>query len=166
MTKVPINKVLVVDCDEEKDFFTRWVEYLRPKHNLTSTVQKFLAACLRMRYELSKSITDPTLLDETCLDTARREKLKQKLGLTNQQFFNILYKLKKEKILVPRYIPYSDRVDYYKISPSFIPNYEEGKEFVFMLIFKDGQNTQTSSEGIQSSDQFSEDALQRVDGSN
>ncbi len=142
-----INKILKVEYNEESDFFIKWIEYLSPKHHLTKSEQKFLAACLRQRHELSKSITDENLLDETALSKTYRDKIRQEAGLGVQQTHNIVSKLKSRGILIPRNYPFSDKLNYYKISPSFIPDYEEDKDFTLLFVFrKNGErNTDSSS---------------------
>jgi hypothetical protein len=149
-----LNKALMVNYNssENSDFFSLWIEYLAPKHHLTKSEQKFLAACLRQRYILSKSISDETLLDETTLNDTYRTKIRQDLGISTQQMQNTIAKLKKLHILVPRNFPFSDKLSYYKISPSFIPNYNEGEDFNLLFIFKNvgATNTESSSQGVQS----------------
>lgn len=159
-----IQKVLLVEYNEGEDFFDKWIEYLTPKHHLTKSEQKLLAACLRTRHELSKVIRDKDVLDETCLNETYRSKIKQDLGLSNQQFLNLVGHLKKLKIFIPRYAPFSEKVAYYKISPSFIPPYEDGEEFRLLILFKDVQrDLQTGSEGVQSSGETSKEGLQVLD---
>jgi hypothetical protein len=151
-----VNKALMVDCNAENDFFSAWIEYLAPRHHLTKSEQKFLATCLKQRYELSKSITDENLLDETALNETYRAKIRKDLGISAQQMQNIISKLKKLHILVPRNFPFSDKLNYYKISPSFIPNYHENHDFILLLVFKNNndrkENTGASSQGIQSTE--------------
>lgn len=148
-----LNKVLRVDYDAENDFFSAWVEYLGPKHHLTKSEQKFLAACLRQRYELSKGITDENVLDETALNEIYRTKIRKDLGISTQQMQNVIAKLKKLHILIPRNFPFSDKLSYYKIAPSFIPNYDETKDFLLLLLFPHGRtNIGTSSQGVQSTE--------------
>ena len=148
-----LNKALQVEYNnsEENDFFSLWIEYLAPKHHLTKSEQKFLAACLKQRYILSKDITDETLLDETALNDAHRAKIRKDLNISAQQMQNVIAKLKKLHILVPRNFPFSDKLSYYKISPSFIPNYNDGEDFKLLFIFKNAgaTNTKSSSQGIQ-----------------
>lgn len=148
-----LNKALQVEYNnsEENDFFSLWIEYLAPKHHLTKSEQKFLAACLKQRYILSKDITDETLLDETALNDAHRAKIRKDLNISAQQMQNVIAKLKKLHILVPRNFPFSDKLSYYKISPSFIPNYNDGEDFKLLFIFKNAgaTNTESSSQGIQ-----------------
>lgn len=149
-----LNKVLGVIPNEENDFFSLWIEYLAPRHHLTKSEQKFLAACVRQRYELSKGITDETLLDETCLNETYRSKIRKELGISTQQMQNVIVKLKKQHILIPRNVPFSDRISYYKIAPDFIPPYKEDEDFLLLLLFKkkpkDGTtDTGASSQGVQ-----------------
>ena len=149
-----INKILTVDCSGEKDFFDLWIEYLAPKHRLTKSEQRFLAACLRQRYELSKGITDENVLDETALNEIYRTKIRKNLDISAQQMQNVIVKLKKLHILIPRNFPFSDKLSYYKIAPSFIPPYKEDEDFLLLLLFKHGKaDTGTSSQGVQSTEE-------------
>lgn len=146
-----VNKILTVDCSGESDFFDLWVEYLGPKHGLTKTEQKYLASCLRTRYELSKSITNETLLDETCMNDIYRTKIREEINFSPQQSQNIISKFKKLKMLVPRKYPFSNKIQYYKIAPTLIPNYDENEDFVLVYVFtKRKENIQSSSQGVQS----------------
>ena len=149
-----INKILTVDCNRENDFFSAWIEYLAPKHHLTKSEQKFLAACLRQRYELSKGITDENLLDETALNETYRTKIRKDLGISTQQMQNVITKLKKLHILIPRNFPFSDKLSYYKIAPDFIPPYKDDKDFLLLLLFKNGKaDIGASSQGVQSTEE-------------
>lgn len=148
-TKSSIHKVLNINCSGEKDFFDLWIEYLTPQHQLTKTEQKFLAACLRNRYELGKSITDETLLDETCMNEIYRAKIREEIGFSVQQAQNVISKLKKLKIFIPRKYPFTDKIQYYKIAPSLIPNYNENEDFVLVLLFNGKRDIQSSSKRVQ-----------------
>lgn len=149
-----VQKILPVECSKDRDFFDLWIEYLAPKHHLTKSEQKFLAACLRQRYELSKGITDESLLDETALNETYRIKIRKDLNISTQQMQNVISKLKKLHILIPRNFPFSDKLSYYKISPSFIPSYKENEPFLLLLVFKNGEaNTGASSQGVQSTEE-------------
>ena len=133
----PVDKVLVIPCSatDEKDFFLRWVEYLKPKHHLTTREQEVFAAFLRNRYELSKGITDRNILDEVCLNEANRDKVRRSLNMSGPQMNGVLSKLKEQKIIAP-FRKISGKVDYYKISPSFIPDLDESGDFKLMLVFR------------------------------
>ena len=148
-SKSSIYKVLPIDCSGEKDFFDLWVEWLTPKHQLTKTEQKFLAACLRNRHELSKGITDETILDETCMNDIYRAKIREEIGFSIQQAQNVISKLKKLKMFIPRKYPFTDKIQYYKIAPSLIPNYNENEEFMLVLLFNGKRDIQSSGKGVQ-----------------
>lgn len=149
-----VHKILPVDCSGDKDFFDLWIEYLAPKHHLTKSEQKFLAACLRQRYELSKGISDENVLDETALNEIYRTKIRKELNISTQQMQNVITKLKKLHILIPRNFPFSDKLSYYKIAPSFIPSYKETEPFLLLLVFKNGEtDTGASSKRVQSAEE-------------
>ena len=139
MANDTVNKLLMVNCSGEKDFFDLWVEYLTPRHRLTKAEQKYLAACLRNRYELSKNITDEILLEETCMNEVYRTKIRESIGYNIQRAQNVLSKLKKLEILVAKKYPFSERVHYYKIAPSLIPEYDENKDFALVFLFYNGK---------------------------
>lgn len=145
-----IIKSLDIDCNGDKDFFDLFIEWLTPKHHLTKIEQKYLAACIRNRHELSKSIADDDILDETCMNEVNRAKIRKDIGFNSQQAQNVISKLKKLKMLIPKKYPLSDRASYYKIAPSLIPNYDESKDFILVLSFNGRQDIQTSSKGEQS----------------
>ena len=158
-----IQKVLPVEYNEYDDFFDKWIEYLTPKHHLTKAEQRLLASCLRTRHELSKVINDENVLDETCLNETYRLKIKKETGLSNQQFLNLIGRLKKLKILIPRYAPFSEKIAYYKISPSFIPPFVDGEEFKLLILFKDvRRDIQTGSERVPDTRETGEKSVQGV----
>lgn len=151
-----INKVLPIACNKD-NFFELLLAYLTPRHSLTKGEQKYLAACLKNRHELSKSITDEIILDETCMNEVYRTKIREEVGYTAQQAQNIISKLKKLKIFIPRKYPFNDKVQYYKIAPSLIFNYKENEDFALVLMFthEEQKDNKPSSEGVQQ--EFSDD---------
>lgn len=131
-----INKVLIVPCSAspEKDFFTRWVEYLKPRHGLTNREQEVFAAFLRNRHELSLGITDKNILEEVCLNEANRDKIRKSLGMSSPQLNAVISKLKERKLLKAHY-DNGVRVKYYEISPSFIPDVNLDEPFALTFVF-------------------------------
>jgi hypothetical protein len=133
------NKVLLIPyspTSEDKDFFVRWVELLKPIHNLTKTEQSVLAAILRSRHQLSKNVTDTNLLDEMCLNYSNRARIKEFLNISSQQLNYILSKIKDKGILSP-VLKINGRIDYFKINPIFIPSLiEEDKQYKVLLVFQ------------------------------
>lgn len=140
-----INKVLPVPCTQKDDFFIKWVEYLKPIHNLSKREQEVFAAFLRNRYELSLGISDPNILEEICLNEANRDKIRESLRMSGPQMNGILTKLKDARVIKPHY-KINGRIDYYQISPSFIPNYSRGEDFKLVLVFKN-VDTDTDKQG-------------------
>lgn len=139
MAGLNVDKALPVPFDEDdiyNDFFVKWVEYLRPKHNLTAPNQLVLAACLRNRYRLSKKISDTATLDEVCMDDVNRAAIREELGMTKVQFNNAISILKKAKVIQPIVKPFSYRTSSYKIAPNIIPENKNMKDFVLVVLFK------------------------------
>ena len=138
-SKLNINKVLLAKCNKEKDFFDCWVGYLNFNLGLTNREQKVLSAVLRNRHELSKTITNTDVLDEVCLNVDNKNKIKDLLDMTLSQIGFVLIKLRDKKVLLPHYNLNNNRVDFYKVNPSIIPNYKEGEDFKFLILFRDVQ---------------------------
>lgn len=141
-----LGKVLPVLCTPEEDFFLKWVEYLKPIHKLTKREQEVFAAFLRNRYELSLGICDPNILEEICLNEANRDKIRQNLNMSGPQMNGVLTKLKEARVIKPHY-KINGKINYYEISPSFIPNYTKGEPFKLMLLFGDVNKGNTGQSG-------------------
>lgn len=121
----------------------KWVEYLKPIHKLTRREQEVFAAFLRNRYELSLGISDPNILEEICLNEANRDKIRQSLNMSGPQMNGVLTKLREARVIRPHY-KINGKIDYYEISPSFIPpNYVKGEPFKLMLLFGDAPKNST-----------------------
>lgn len=91
-------------------FFHWWVRFLNPFHDLTAREMDVTAAILQYRYELSKTVSDPVLLDKLAIDTDARNAIKAKLGLSVGYIKVILSKLRKcgfikDNKLEPRFVP-------------------------------------------------------------
>lgn len=134
-------KVLTVPCsnDKDKDFFYRWVEYLRPCHHLTPLEMRVFAAFLRYRYELSKVILDPKVLEETCLNDINRNKIREELNISGPQLYAVLTSLRNADVIQPVLKP-NNRPDYYKIRPSMIPNIDGVTPYKLVIVFNFNQD--------------------------
>jgi len=109
--------------DKRKNFFRIWLELMRPMHKLTSKEIEVLAAFLQKRLELSKSIIDSNLLDQTLLGTEIRKQIREELNLSATHFHVIVTKLKKAGIIV------NNRID-----KKYIPNLK-GDATSYKLVF-------------------------------
>lgn len=92
------------------DFFKNWLILLKPFHELTDRQMDLAAAFLKERYELSKVITDETLLDENVMGANIRKKLLEECDIKLSHFYVVFKELCRNKFIVdgrinPRYIP-------------------------------------------------------------
>lgn len=122
--KKPNNVVLINESKES--FFRRWLDFLRPFHKLTDRECDVAAAFIRLRWELSKSINDPDILDRVLMSNDSKKQVRDMSGVTLQHFQVIMSKLKKNGLIVDD-----------KINPKFIPNIEADEDsFKLLLYFK------------------------------
>ena len=106
------------------EFFTLWLKFLRPFHNLSDRELEVAACMLKNRYELSKKISDEKILNDVLFSKENKDKMLKELHITNQYYQVILGKLRKVKFIKDN-----------KIYSRFIPEYEEDKMFTLLLVF-------------------------------
>lgn len=84
---IMVNSNPKLDVSPEGDFFRVWTEFLKPIHNLTNREMDVFAAFLKKRYELSKVITDPDVLDRMLMgeDMKRQIRLQCKMAVKHFQ---------------------------------------------------------------------------------
>lgn len=120
-----VNNVIRIPSKLDTDFFKYWLEFLKPFHNMAPRECDVVAELLKTRFELSKVISDPVLLEKITLSEDYREKVRVNLGITANHFQVILCKLRKIGVLL------EDR-----INPKFIPNLDKDvNEGTFKLLF-------------------------------
>ena len=122
--KKPDNVVFIPgDIDS---FFRNWFEFLKPFHHLTDRECDIAAAFVKLRWELSHSITDSALLDQVLMSNDSKKKVREMCDITLQHFQVIMSKLKKNNFIVEG-----------KINPRFIPNItEDADSFKLLVYFK------------------------------
>ena len=91
-------------------FFRIWIEFLTPLHNLTNREKDVVAAFIKARFELSKSISDPVWLDKVVMSNDTKAKIREDCGISVGHFQVIMGKLKdsgfiKEDKVNPKFIP-------------------------------------------------------------
>ena len=119
------NNVIRIPTSLQGKFFRKWIEFLTPLHNLTNREKDVVAAFIKARFELSKSIQDPTWLDKAVMSDEIKAKVKEECKVSDAFFQVILGKLKKTGIILDG-----------KINPMFIPKkLEAGKTFQLLLYF-------------------------------
>lgn len=87
-----------------------------------------ISSFLKYRWELSKVISDPAVLDSQLMSNDIRDKIIEDCGITRQYFYVLKSGLIKNHIIV------ND-----KINPKLIPNIKETDNgvFQFLMLFKD-----------------------------
>jgi hypothetical protein len=108
---------------DKRSIFRFWLEFLKPYHKLRTKEIEALSLMLYYRYELSRDIADPALVDMILFSTETRAKIRKDLkGMGQKVFNNLLTSLRKKKVLT------KDN----KINPVLIPSMtEDGFKLVF-----------------------------------
>lgn len=120
-----INNVVRITTSLNTKFFRYWFEFLQPFHKLTDREMDVITAFVKYRYELSKKISDPDILDKVVMGEDIRKKIREDCNLTLAHFQVIVGKLRKNKVILDG-----------KINPRFIPNIkEENGTFQLLLLF-------------------------------
>jgi hypothetical protein len=105
-------------------FFRYWVEFLEPLHHLTDREIDIITAFLKKRYELSKIILDPVVLDKCLMNEDTKAEIREECGISPAHFQVIMGKLRKSEIIVNG-----------NINPKFIPNIEENSDNFQLLLY-------------------------------
>lgn len=106
------------------DFFRYWVEFLEPLHHLTEREIDIITAFLKKRYELSKSILDPVMLDKYLMNEDTKAEIRDECKVSPAHFQVIMGKLRKSGIIVNG-----------NINPRFIPNIKENEDTFQLLLY-------------------------------
>lgn len=120
------NNVFRIPTSLKGNFFRIWIEFLTPLHNLTNREKDVVAAFLKARFELSKSIPDKVWLDKVVMSDEVKSNIKKECKVSDAFFQVILGKLRKTGIIQDG-----------SINPKFIPKNlnEKDKVFQFLLYF-------------------------------
>ena len=122
------NNILVIDAGPETDFFKWWCSYMRPMVKLTDKEVDVVSSFLRQRWELSKSISDPALLDSQLMSNDTKDKVIADCNITKQHFYVLMSSLRKNRVITDS-----------GINPRLIPNIRKNNDgtFQFLILFKD-----------------------------
>lgn len=120
------NNVIRIPTSLQGKFFRIWIEYLTPLHNLTKREKDVVAAFIKARFELSKSVSDNDLLDKIVMSDDVKNKVKAECGVSDAFFQVILGKLRRIGVITNG-----------KINPLLIPKRlkPEDKSFQLLLYF-------------------------------
>lgn len=119
----PNNIVTIPVKISSFEFFKWWCTYLKPFINLTNREMDVIAEFLRQRHELSKSISDPAIIDTMLMTDEIRQKVIEACGITQQHFYVVMSNLRKHQII-------KDNI----INPRLIPNVRKDDNGVFQLL--------------------------------
>ncbi len=124
------NNMVTVDVKSDSSFFKLWCIFLRPFINLTNREIDVMAEFLRQRWELSKVITDQSVLDRMVMDDSTKKKVMEACNITQQHFYVVMSNLRKNKVIVNDII-----------NSRLIPNIKQDDNGVFQLLilFKEKQ---------------------------
>ena len=118
------DNVILVPCTK-KSFFYKWLEFLKPFHSLTNREMEIAASFLAKREELSKVISDNSIIDSVLMSEDTKRKVREECNITLPHFQVIMGKLRKNNIIVDG-----------KLNPRYIPRViEENGSFKLMLLF-------------------------------
>lgn len=121
-----VNNIVRIPTSLQGRFFRYWVDFLHPYHKLTNRESEVVTALLKERYNLSKKVSDPEILDTILMSDDIQRKVREECGMSRSHFQVIMGKLKKSGILENN-----------KINPKFIPNIREDENsFQLLLLFE------------------------------
>ena len=121
------NNLIKVPVTSKKDFFKWWCIFLRPFVNLTNREIDVVSSFLKQRWELSKIVSDPAILDAMVMSDDTKKKVMEECSITLQHFYVVMSNLRKHKVLKGTII-----------NPRLIPNIRETDNdcFELRIIFK------------------------------
>lgn len=89
-----------------------------------------IASFLNQRWELSKNISDPAILDTLLMSEAVKSKVIQECNITQQHFYVVMSNLRKNKVITGN-----------TINPRLIPNIRKDDNgcFQLLILFKENK---------------------------
>ena len=120
-----VDNVINIPTSLKGKFFKYWFEFLRPYHKLTDREIDVIASFTKHRYNLSKVIQDPEILDRVTMGEDTKRKIREECNITQAHFQVIMTKLKKSKVIEDG-----------RINPKYIPRLEnDSNNFQLLLSF-------------------------------
>lgn len=124
------NNIVTVPAGQGIEFFKWWCIFLRPFINLTNREIDVIASFLMERWELSKTTSDPVILDTMIMSEPIKNKVIESCHITQQHFYVVMSNLRKNNVIVNN-----------TIHPRLIPNIREDDNgcFQLLILFKDNK---------------------------
>lgn len=122
------NNIVEIKTKLDTEFFRWWCIFLRPLVSLTNREIDVIACFLKQRFELSKSISDPAILDTMVMSNDTKRKVIEECNITQEHFYVVMSNLKKSKVIINDVI-----------NPRLIPNIKVDEKtgyFQLLILFK------------------------------
>lgn len=122
------NNIMTIPTSIGIEFFKWWCIFLRPFIKLTNREIDVIASFLKQRWELSKNISDPAILDTMVMSEATKNRVIEECGITQQHFYVVMSNLRKNEVIVDN-----------TINPRLVPNIRKDDNgcFQLLILFKD-----------------------------
>lgn len=117
------NSVITIPITDDFSFFRWWCIFLRPFIHLTDRETDVVAAFLQQRWELSKKVSDPAILDTMMMTDDVRQKVMDTCHLSQQHFYVVMSSLRKNNVIKNNII-----------NPRLIPNVRKDDHGLFQLL--------------------------------
>lgn len=117
------NNIVVVPISMGIGFFRWWCTFLKSFISLTPRELDVTASFLKQRWELSKNIDDPSILDEMVMSESTKKKVIEECEITKQHFYVVMSNLRKNKVII------ND-----KINSRLVPNIRKNDNGCFQLL--------------------------------
>lgn len=119
------NNIVSIPTKLGTGFFKWWCIFLRPFIKLTNREIDVMACFLKQRYELSKKVSDPKMLDALVMNKRTIEEIIKECQISQEYFYVVLSNLRKRGIIK------NDA-----INPRLIPNIrQEDGRFQLLILF-------------------------------
>lgn len=122
------NNIFPISTTLDKEFFRWWCIFLRPFVSLTDREIDVVSSFLKQRWELSKHISDPSILDTMLMSEESKKKVIEDCHITLPHFYVVMSSLRKNKVIV-------NNVFNSKLIPNIRP--DDNGYFQLLILFKD-----------------------------
>lgn len=125
------NNIVTVPTSPGIEFFKWWCIFLNPFIHLTNRELDVIAIFLNQRWELSKTISDPVILDTMLMSDTIKNRVMEECNIAPSHFYVIMSNLRKKNIIVNN-----------TIQPRLIPNIRKDDKgcFQLLVLFKETRN--------------------------
>ena len=122
------NNMINVVASPDKDLFKWWCVILKMFVNITPREMDVVASFLRQRFELSKTVSDPTILDTMLMSDGIKQKVREECNISLEHFYVVMSSLRRHNVIKGNIL-----------NPSIIPNIRKDDNgcFQFLMVFRE-----------------------------